>query len=129
MNYERAQYECVQVWKELVAAKYNCYAICSEQYRYQNYSSYANIDGIQLGHAFMDYLSELAGKGKAPVVYEDNGTKNGAIKENFFAPVRDDMLHTCSTGSTVEDFIGKNENGNFEFIENDDYINGNSNVF
>jgi hypothetical protein len=145
LNYERAQYECVQVWKELVANGYNCYSICSEAPNYQNGSvnikskGYTGSSTIQVGHAFMDYLAELAGHGKAPVVWEYQRDENGnvvfypgkegnynyaytTIRENFFDSVREDMLHTCSTGSTVVDYIGKNENGNFEFIENANYI-------
>ena len=136
LNYERAQYECVQVWKQLIASGYNCYSICSENPNYQNGSEYikqgAKYTGtstIQVGHAFMDYLAKLAGQGTAPVVWDYERDANGnllstktVLQENFFDSVRDDMLYTCSIGSTVEDFIGKNENGNFEFIENADYI-------
>ena len=136
LNYERAQYECVQVWKQLIASGYNCYSICSESPSYQNGSEYikqgAKYTGtstIQVGHAFMDYLAKLAGQGKAPVVWDFERDANGnllstktVLQENFFDSVRDDMLYTCSVGSTVVDYIGNNENGNFEFIENADYI-------
>ena len=145
LNYERAQYESIQVWKELVDAGYNCYSICSEASNYQNGSEnikskgYKGKSTIQVGHAFMDYLAELAGQGKAPVVWEYQRDEDGnvvfytgkegnynyayeTLKENFFDSVRDDILYTTSKGSTVEDFIGKNEYGNFEFIENADYI-------
>ena len=137
LNYERAQYECVQVWKQMIASGYNCYSICSENPNYQNGSEYikqgAKYTGtstIQVGHAFMDYLAKLAGQGTAPVVWDYGRDADGNItstspvlQENFFDSVRDDMLYTCSTGTTVEDFIGKNENGNFEFIESADCIN------
>ena len=43
-------------------------------------------------------------------------TANPVLQENFFDVVRDDILYTTSAGSTVEDFIGKNENGNFVTI-------------
>ena len=137
LNYERAQYECVQVWKQMIASGYNCYSICSENPNYQNGSEYikqgAKYTGtstIQVGHAFMNYLAKLAGQGTAPVVWDYGRDADGNItstspvlQENFFDSVRDDMLYTCSTGTTVEDFIGKNENGNFEFIESADCIN------
>lgn len=136
LNYERAQYECVQVWKELVAAKYNCYSICSENPNYQNGSEYIKLGAgytgtstTQLGHSFMNYLATLAGQDYAPTVwdYERDAegnfvSANPVLQEDFFDAVRDDMLYTTSIGSTVVDYIGKNENGNFEFIENADYI-------
>ncbi|MBQ2253578.1 MAG: VWA domain-containing protein, partial [Clostridia bacterium] len=136
LNYERAQYECVQVWKQLVASGYNCYSICSESPSYQNGSEYikqgAKYTGTsttQLGHSFMNYLAKLAGQGEAPTVWDFERDEDGnllstktVLQENFFDSVREDMLHTCSTGSTVVDYIGKNENGNFEFIENANYI-------
>ena len=136
LNYERAQYECVQVWKDLVAAGYNCYSICSENPNYQNGSEYIKLGAkytgtstIQVGHSFMNYLATLAGHDEAPTVWDYERDAEGnmlstktVLRENFFDVVRDDMLYTTSIGSTVEDFIGKNENGNFEFIENADYI-------
>lgn len=136
LNYERAQYECIQVWKELVSSGYHCYSICSENPNYQNGSEYikqgAKYTGTsttQVGHSFMNYLATLAGQTEAPTVWDYERDAEGnllstttVLKENFFDEVRDDMLYTCSIGSTVEDFIGKNENGNFEFIENADYI-------
>jgi len=136
LNYERAQYECVQVWKELVAANYNCYSICSEHPNYQNGSEYIKLGAkytgtstSQVGHSFMNYLATLAGQKFAPTVWDYERDAEGnllstktVLQENFFDSVRNDMLYTCSIGSTVEDFIGKNENGNFEFIENADYI-------
>ncbi|MBO5724662.1 MAG: HIT family protein, partial [Lentisphaeria bacterium] len=36
LNYERAQYESIQVWKQLVAANYNCFSLCSESPNYLN---------------------------------------------------------------------------------------------
>ena len=143
LNYERAQYECVQVWKQLIASGYNCYSICSESPNYQSDSvnikskGYTGSSTIQLGHAFMDYLAELAGQGKAPVVWDYERDEDGnvvfhpdypdkkgnynyaltTLNENFFSSISDDMLYTTSINTTVEDFIGKNENGNFEFIE------------
>lgn len=136
LNYERAQYECIQVWKELVASGYHCYSICSEQPNYQNGSEYikqgAKYTGTsttQVGHSFMNYLATLAGQKEAPTVwdYERDAegnfvSANPVLQENFFDSVREDILYTTSVGSTVEDFIGKNENGNFEFIENAEYI-------
>ncbi len=145
LNYERAQYECIQVWKQLIGAGYNCYSICSEAPNYQNGSEniaskgYTGSSTIQVGHAFMDYLAELSGQGKAPVVWEYLRDANGKVvfyegyegnynyamttlKENFFSSIHDDMIYTCSAGSRVVDYIGKNEHGNFEFIENADCI-------
>ena len=130
LNYERAQYECVQVWKDLVAAGYNCYSICSENPNYQNGSEYIKLGAkytgtstIQVGHSFMNYLATLAGHDEAPTVWDYERDAEGnmlstktVLRENFFDVVRDDMLYTTSIGSTVKDFIGKNENGNFEFI-------------
>ena len=132
LNYERAQYECIQVWKELIAANYNCYSICSENPNYQNGSEYIKLGAkytgtstTQLGHSFMNYLATLAGQKEAPTVWDYERDADGnllstkaVLQENFFESVREDMLHTCSNGSTVVDYIGKNENGNFEFIEN-----------
>lgn len=77
----------------------------------------------------MNYLATLAGQKFAPTVWDYERDEEGnfvsanpVLQENFFDAVRDDMLYTTPIGSTVEDFIGKNENGNFEFIENADYI-------
>ena len=147
LNYERAQYEAAQVYKELVASGYNCYAICSETPMYQNNTdrdclkslSHTGAYTAMVGHSFMDYLARLGGQDAAPVVWEFLRDENGdavfyegyegnwkyaktKLRENFFESVRDDMLYTTSKGTTVEDFIGANENGNFEFIENADYI-------
>ena len=145
LNYERAQYECIQVWQQLINAGYTCYAICSEAPNYQNGSEniaskgYTGKSTIQVGHAFMDYLSTLAGHGNAPVVWEYLRDENGKVvfldgyegnynyakttlKEDFFASIHDDMIYTCAPGSTVVDYIGKNENGNFEFIESADSL-------
>ncbi len=146
LNYERAQYECIQVWQQLIGEGYNCYSICSESPNYQNGSEniaskgYTGKSTIQVGHAFMNYLAALAGQGEAPVVWEYQRDENGnvvfydgyqgnynyaktTLKEDFFAPIHDDLVYTCSTGTTVVDYIGKNENGNFEFIEKADCIN------
>ncbi|MBQ9934192.1 MAG: S-layer homology domain-containing protein [Ruminiclostridium sp.] len=136
LNYERAQYECVQVWKALVANGYNCYSICSESPNYQNGSEYikqgAKYTGTsttQVGHSFMNYLATLAGQKEAPTVWDYERDAEGnmlstktVLQENFFDSVRDDLLYTTSKGSTVEDYIGKNENGNYEFIEKAEYI-------
>ena len=87
----------------------------------------------------MDYLARLGGQDAAPVVWEFDRDENGdvifekgyegdwkhaevVLNENFFAPVVEDMLYTTSKNTTVVDYIGKNENGNFEFIENAEYI-------
>ena len=138
LNYERAQYECVQTYKELVAAGYNCYAICSENPNYQNNSDYITLGAkykgtsrSQLGHSFMNYLATLGGQAEAPVVWsytrDENGNVTGQeLVENFFAPVATDVMnsfYTCSVGSFVEDFIGYEEGkGNFEFIQNPEYV-------
>lgn len=134
LNYEYAMYQSAQVYQSMVDSGYNCYSICSEDVNYQNNSKYLTKIGhksstLQIGHAFMDHLASLSGQGKAVVVYDyarddngnyiinDKGRYVGEARENFFAPVVEDMLFTTSTGTTVEDFIGKNENGNFEFIQ------------
>ena len=136
LNYERAQYECVQVWKELLKARYNCYSICSENPNYQNGSEYikqgAKYTGTsttQVGHSFMNYLAYLAGQGTAPTVWDYTRDEDGNItstatvlKEGFFDSVKEDILYKTSIGTTVIDFIGSNEYGNFEFIENAEYI-------
>jgi len=136
LGYERAQYECVKVYKELVAAGYKCYSICSETAYYQNNSEYIT-DGqgykgtsrAQLGHSFMNYLATLGGQTEAPAVWDFRRDENGTListeevlQENFFDSIRDDIVHYCSVGSVVVDYIGKNENGNFEFIEDADHI-------
>ena len=136
LNYERAQYECIQVYKELVAAGYNCYSICSENPNYQNNSEYikqgAKYTGTstsQVGHSFMNYLATLGGQKEAPTVWDYERDADGnllstktVLQEDFFDSVRNDILYTCAEGSTVEDYIGKNENGNFEFIQNADFL-------
>jgi hypothetical protein len=131
LNYERAQYECVQVWKELVATGYNCYSICSENPNYQNGSEYikqgAKYTGTsttQLGHSFMNYLATLAGQEFAPTVWDYERDAEGnflsatpVLQENFFDPIAADIIYTCGIGSYVEDFIGYDPQiGNFEFI-------------
>ncbi len=130
LNYERAHYECVQVWKQMIDAGYNCYSICSENPNYQNGSEYikqgAGYTGTsttQLGHSFMNYLAKLAGQEFAPTVwdYERDAegnfvSANPVLQENFFDSVREEMLFTTSIDTTVVDYIGKNENGDFEFI-------------
>ena len=137
LNYERAQYECVQVWKELVATGYNCYSICSENPNYQNGSEYikqgAGYTGTsttQLGHSFMNYLATLAGQEFAPTVWDYERDAEGnflsanlVLQENFFDPIAADIIYTCSIGSYVEDFIGYDPKiGNFEFITDADTI-------
>ncbi len=131
MNYERAQYESAKAYEALVDAGYNCYALCSETVYYQNDSIWMNSkgkSGLQLGHSFMNYLATLGGQEEAPILwdyeYDSNGEWTGGevLDENFFIPVAEDILYTCSNGSTVVDYIGKNENGNFEFIENVEYL-------
>ena len=136
LNYERAQYECVQVWKQLVANGYNCYSICSENPNYQNGSEYitqgAKYTGTsrsQVGHSFMNYLATLAGQEYAPTVWDYERNEDGSIKsaktvlkEDFFKPIQNDMYYTYSNGSTIVDYIGLNENGNYEFIQNENYI-------
>ena len=118
LGYERAQYEAYKAYRALEYAGYNCYALCSESYKYQNYSS--SIAGqasqIQVGHGFMDMLA--GGPGQAIVLFGSDGK----LKENFFAPIVEDILYTCSKNSKVVDYIGSNENGNFEFLEDADYI-------
>jgi hypothetical protein len=131
LNYERAQYECVQVWKELVATGYNCYSICSESANYQNGSEYikqgAKYTGTsttQLGHSFMNYLATLAGQEFAPTVWDYERDAEGnmlstsqVLKENFFASIEEDIRKTCAAGSYVEDYIGykNNETDGFNF--------------
>ena len=131
LNYERAQYESAMAYKAMVDAGYNCYAICSESPNYQNGSEYikqgAKYTGtstIQVGHSFMNYLARLGGQTEAPAVWDYTRDAQGnmistatVLQENFFKPIEEDILYGCSTNSTVEDFIGKNENGNFEFVQ------------
>ena len=137
LNYERAQYECVQVWKELVATGYNCYSICSESPSYQNGSEYIKLGAgytgtstTQLGHSFMNYLATLAGQEFAPTVWDFERDAEGnflsanvVLQENFFDPIAADIIYTCGIGSYVEDFIGYDPQiGNFEFITDADTI-------
>ena len=137
LNYERAQYESAMVYSAMVASGYNCYAICSENPNYQNGSEYITLGAkytgtsrTQLGHSFMNYLARLGGQAEAPAVwdYERDAagnmiSANTVLQENFFKSIEEDILYDCSVGTTVEDFIGKNENGNFEFIQDASVIN------
>ena len=137
LNYERAQYECVQVWKKLVATGYNCYSICSESPSYQNGSEYIKLGAgytgtstTQLGHSFMNYLATLAGQEFAPTVWDFERDAEGnflsanpVLQENFFDPIAADIIYSCGIGSYVEDFIGYDPQiGNFEFITDADTI-------
>ncbi|MBQ6798749.1 MAG: Cys-Gln thioester bond-forming surface protein [Oscillospiraceae bacterium] len=131
LNYERAQYEAARVYAYMVNAGYHCYAICSESPNYQNGSEYitqgAGYTGtstIQLGHSFMNYLARLGGQAEAPTVWDYTRDEAGnfvsattVLDENFFEPIIKDVMVVIPAGSYVEDFIGKNDNGNFEFIE------------
>ena len=130
LNYERAQYESAMVYSAMVASGYNCYAICSEDPNYQNGSEYitqgAGYKGtstIQLGHSFMNYLARLGGQPYAPTVFDytrdasGNMVSTATVLKDFFTPIAEDIIYYCSIGSTVVDYIGKNENGNFEFIQ------------
>ena len=131
MNYERAQYECVQVWKQLIASGYNCYSICSESPNYQNGSEYikqgAKYTGTsttQLGHSFMNYMATLAGQKEAPTVWDYERDAEGnmlstktVLDKNFFQSITDDITHLLSSGSYVENYIGYVENDyNFDFL-------------
>ena len=156
LSYERAQYEAIKAYGDLIDAGYRCYAICSETPNYQNNSKYYHevksaaggaVDNtqIQVGHAFMDYLAQMSGQEYAPLVWEYDLDANGNIQfypgkednwnyaltkmiknENgeydFFASLKKDIIYTTSKNTTVVDYIGKNENGNFEFIEKAEYI-------
>jgi len=140
LNYERAQYESIQVWKQLVAANYNCFSLCSESPNFLNGSvniqskGYTGSSTIQVGHAFMDYLAKLAGHKEATILWDYQYDENGKVIfmegkegnynyayteliEDFFAPIASEILYTCGIGSYVEDYIGYDpEIGNFEFI-------------
>ncbi len=132
MNYERAQYEAAKAYKAMVDAGYNCYSICSENPNYQNGSEYikqgAKYTGTstsQIGHSFMNYLATLSGQSEAPTVWDYTRDAEGnlistatVLDENFFAPIKEDILSFCSAGSTVVDYIGYSDTeGNFEFIQ------------
>jgi len=74
----------------------------------------------------MNYLAQLGGQENAPVVWSytrdaDGNVTGQALKENFFAPIAEDVVgsfYTCAPGSFVEDYIGYEEGkGNFEFIK------------
>lgn len=131
MNYERAHYESAKAYKAMVDAGYNCYALCSENPNYQNNSEYIKLGAgytgtstSQIGHSFMNYLATLGGQKEAPTLWdyerdaEGNmlSTKN-VLQEDFFESIKEDIVYTCSAGSYVEDFIGCNKNGDFEFVE------------
>ena len=126
LNYERAQYEAYQTYQEMKAAGYNCYALCSESTSYQNGSpyikqvaKYTGTSTIQLGHSFMNFLAGEEQDYTAPILFQltdDSG--NYDMATNFFNAIEPNAgTVTVASGSYVEDFIGKNENGNFEFIQ------------
>ena len=128
LNYERAQYEAYYAYKAMVDAGYKCQALCSESVSYQNYSPYMSVQGvtpgIQLGHSFMDHMAKLSGQEAATVLFQmtdNNG--NYKVAENFFSAIEAVAgAATVPAGSYVEDFIGKNENGNFEFKPEAKYL-------
>ena len=128
LNYERAQYEAYYAYKAMVEAGYKCQALCSESVSYQNYSPYMSVQGvtpgIQLGHSFMDHMAKLSGQEAATVLFQmtdNNG--NYKVAENFFSAIEAVAgAATVPAGSYVEDFIGSNANGNFEFKPEAKYL-------
>ena len=110
--YERAMWEAYEYAKaNITGAGINFYPIYNElKAAYTNgyRPAAASIDWTTqyIGHSFMNMLA-----GGEAIVY------NAQTEKDFFDPIKDQILYTTAIGSTVEDFIGKNENGNFEFIE------------
>ena len=93
LNYERAQYDSWKAFEAIKAAGYTCYALCSESTAYQNYSPYMTIKGVdkglQLGHAFMNYLASGNPEEGATLLFvmTDETTGASEMAENFFAPI------------------------------------------
>ncbi|MBO5645646.1 MAG: VWA domain-containing protein, partial [Clostridia bacterium] len=110
--YERAMWEAYEYAKaDITGAGINFYPIYNElKAAYTNgyRPAAASIDWTTqyIGHSFMNMLA-----GGEAIKYDSQGDKS------FFKSIEDQILYTTAIGSTVEDFIGKNENGNFEFIE------------
>ena len=113
IGYERAMWEAYEYSKENITGAginfYPIYNALNVNYTNGNWSpaSYkVTWTNQYIGHSFVDMLAG----GKA-VMYEKQGDKT------FFAPIKEQILYTCSIGSRVEDYIGYDEkNGNFEFI-------------
>ena len=126
LNYERAQYEAWVVYKQMETAigesfetvlkdkegnnivveglGFNCYSVANgvssnpgEEDRW--------LASNQIGYNFMHMLG-----GENTVNYRDGDT-------SFFDSIENKILYTCADGSKVTDYIGMNENGNFEFIQ------------
>ena len=132
ISYERAMWEASNfIDEEITGAGINFYPIYNQMQPYYTNgvltNNQPNPDGKRynhnvtwtqqyIGHSFMNMLARNAGQGLEAV---NNST---ATDKAFFDPIKEKILYTCSVGSTVVDYIGKNENGNFEFIENADYL-------
>ena len=131
LNYERAQYESWVIYNQMQTPigesfetalrdendefitvdglGYNCYSVVIGKSGTPT-SSDLWLQANQIGKGFMDMLA-----GGEAAVYNTSNT-------DFFEPIANKIMYTCAADSYVEDFIGCNENGNFEFINNPEYI-------
>ncbi len=106
INYERSMYDSYKIYEELRAEGTHCYAITT----YMGGNKYVSSETVKyFGDCFMDMMAG----GTSPRYSQT---------ENYFDPIHKEIIYSCSVGSTVEDFIGKNENGNFEFIQDAETI-------
>ena len=132
ISYERAMWEAYHyVLDEITGEGINFYPIYQPMWGDSRYTNGTWSDGRTnedgsvwaysmnwtnqyIGHSFMNMLAG----GKA-VQYPYTRDKA------FFDPIKEQILYTCSIGSTVEDYIGYGyynedgdfeENGNFEFV-------------
>ena len=130
LNYERAQYESWVIYNQMQTPigesfetslrdengefitvdglGYNCYSVVIGQKGSEPTDLW--LQPNQIGKGFMDMLA-----GGEAAVYDSSST-------DFFKPIANKILYTCAPTSYVEDFIGCNEVGNFEFIQNPEYV-------
>jgi len=108
INYERSMYDSYKIFEELREEGTHCYAVTTYMYGNRYIS---NATTKYFGDCFMDMMAG----GTAP---KYSSSDEGA----YFDPIHKEILYSCAAGSTVVDYIGKNENGNFEFIQNPEYV-------
>jgi hypothetical protein len=112
ISYERAMWEAYNYVQEYITGTGIRFYPIYQKLRANNmttngYHSYYDWTDQYIGHSFMNMLA-----GGEAVVYSSTDDKA------FFAPIKEEILYTCSVGSTVEDYIGYEEGkGNFEFVQ------------
>ena len=122
IGYERAMWEAYHyAMDEIVDCGINFYPIYNAlnvNYTNGNWSpSGYGVDWTNqyIGHSFVDMLA-----GGEAIKYETKDDKT------FFEPIKDEILYTCSIGSSVVDYIGYSDDAedgyNFDFVDSADKL-------